>query len=41
MQIINATSLDYRTVNEVLRNADEDCVIKECCGQRFIAAGMS
>ena len=41
MNIINAANLDYRAVNEALRKADRDCIIEGCCGQRFIAAGMS
>ena len=41
MQVIDAANLDYRAVNEALRNAETDYIIKNCCGQRFIAAGMS
>ena len=41
MQIIDAANLDYRTLNEALRGAETDYTIKGCCGQRFIAAGMS
>ena len=41
MKLIDAKDLDYRTLNEELRKADEDCTIEGCCGQRFIAAGMS
>lgn len=41
MKLIDATNLDYRTLNETLRQTDEDCIINGCCGQRFIAAGMS
>lgn len=41
MKVINAKNLDYKMLNEELHNTDEDCVIDECCGQRFIAAGMS
>lgn len=41
MKIINAIDLDYRAVNEALRETDSDCTIEGCCGQRFIAAGMS
>ena len=41
MKIINAANLDYRAVNEALCDADKDCIIEGCCGQRFIAAGMS
>ena len=41
MKIIDAANLDYKAVNEALRRTDGDCMIKGCCGQRFIAAGMS
>ncbi|MDE6893607.1 MAG: glutamate synthase [Lachnospiraceae bacterium] len=41
MQVIHAADLDYRAINEALRKTDGDCTIKGCCGQRFIAAGMS
>ena len=41
MQVINVKKLDYKALNEALRKADKDCSIEGCCGQRFIAAGMS
>ena len=41
MKLIDAKNLDYKTLNEELRQADGDCTIDGCCGQRFIAAGMS
>lgn len=41
MQVINAANLDYEAVNKALREADRECTIECCCGQRFIAAGMS
>lgn len=41
MKLVNAKNLDYKILNEELRKADEDCIINGCCGQRFIAAGMS
>lgn len=41
MQIIDAANSDYKTVNEKLRSTNEDCTVRNCCGQRFIAAGMS
>ena len=41
MQIIDAADLDYRAVNEALREAESDFIIEGCCGQRFIAAGIS
>ena len=41
MMVIDAKELDYRTLNEHLRKTQEPCHIIGCCGQRFIAAGMS
>lgn len=41
MNIIDATTLDYRAINEKLRQTDECCSLTGCCGQRFIASGMS
>lgn len=41
MLSINADNLDYRTLNQILRENSEDCTISGCCGQRFLAAGMS
>ena len=39
--LIDVTGLDHQAVNDALRETDSDCVITGCCGQRFIAAGMS
>ncbi len=39
--LLNAKNLNYRVLNEILRKVDGDCNIIECCGQRYIAAGMS
>ena len=39
--LIHAEKLDYRSLNEAIRNADDQATIDGCCGQRFIAAGMS
>ena len=41
MTLIEVTNLDYKTVNENLRQSKSDCTLTGCCGQRFIAAGMS
>jgi glutamate synthase domain-containing protein 3 len=41
MKVINATSLDYKALNEILRKPERNYVINGCCGQRFIGAGMS
>lgn len=41
MKVIDATNLDYRTLNEILRQTEGDCTIEGCCGQRFIGTAMS
>ena len=38
--IIQAAGLDHQALNAALRQSVEDCRIEDCCGQRFIAAGM-
>ena len=39
--VIDAKDLDSRTLNARLREAQEPCTLVGCCGQRFLAAGMS
>ena len=39
--VIDAKALDYKTLNDNLRGVQGDCTVTGCCGQRFIAAGMS
>lgn len=39
--VLNAANLDYKGLNDRLRKTEGDCLITGCCGQRFIAAGMS
>ncbi len=41
MNLINTNGLDHREINEAIRKTPGDCVLAGCCGQRFIAAGMS
>ena len=41
MNLIDTNGMDHREINEVIRKTSGDCVLAECCGQRFIAAGMS
>lgn len=41
MATINIQGMDYRTLNQTLRALREPCTLTGCCGQRFIAAGMS
>ena len=38
---INAKNVDYKDLNHALREADGDCTVSDCLGQRFMAAGMS
>lgn len=37
----DVSKMEHRAVNEYLRGTDCDCTLTGCCGQRFIAAGMS
>ena len=41
MTKISAEGLEHRELNEAIRNTEGSCEIEGCCGQRFIAAGMS
>ena len=41
MSTIRAQGLDHKKLNDAIRDAGGECTIKACCGQRFIAAGMS
>ena len=41
MKRIDASALDFKALNEKLRQSDADCSIEHCCGQRFLAAGMA
>lgn len=41
MTLIDVTGLDHRSLNEKLRDANGPVTLTGCCGQRFIAAGMS
>jgi len=38
---INAKDLDHKALNESIREGGESLTLEGCCGQRFIAAGMS
>jgi len=38
---IDAKNMDFTTLNQQLREANGDCVVENCLGQRFIAAGFS
>ena len=39
--LLDVKGLDYKTLNETLRESAGNITIEGCCGQRFIAAGMS
>lgn len=39
--IIDAMQMDYKTLNEEIRRSDDEITVSKCCGQRFIATGMS
>jgi len=41
MLFICAEGLEHRELNKSIRDIQEPCTITDCCGQRFIAAGMS
>lgn len=41
MFVIDAVNLGYKQLNESLKLYKNDCTITNCCGQRFIAAGMT
>ncbi len=41
MMMIDASGLDHKALNEAIRGTEGDCEVTGCCGQRFIAAGMS
>ena len=41
MKVLNVEALDHQAINDSLRQIREDCTLVNCCGQRFIAAGMS
>ena len=41
MKTIDATGLDYQALNALLRETAGDCAIRHCCGQRYLADGMT
>ena len=41
MTLINVKDLDHKAINNTLRQVEGACTLVGCCGQRFIAAGMS
>lgn len=41
MMVINAYGMESRELNQMIRAAGDGCILTNCCGQRFLAAGMS
>ena len=41
MTRVYAEGLEHRELNDAIRGIHEPCTVEACCGQRFIAAGMS
>lgn len=41
MRTIDVKDLDFKALNEQIRESDGDLSLTGCCGQRFIAAGLS
>ncbi len=41
MTIIDAADYGYQMLNERIRKADAQCTVDNCCGHRFLAAGMA
>lgn len=39
--LIDARGLEHRALNDMIRNSKGVCTLEGCCGQRFIASGMS
>lgn len=41
MLLLSAKELNFDALNDIVRKSENDCVINDCLGQRFIAAGLS
>lgn len=41
MLLLSAKDLNFDALNDIVRKSESDCVINDCLGQRFIAAGLS
>lgn len=41
MMTINAQGMESQELNQMIRAAGDCCTLVNCCGQRFLAAGMS
>ena len=40
MLLLSAKELNFDALNDIVRQGENDCVINDCLGQRFIAAGL-
>lgn len=40
MKLVDAKQIDYKILNDKIRNSDDDVTINGCLGQRFIAVGL-
>lgn len=40
MLSIDAAGMDFRILNQLIRDSQDDCELLHCCGQRFLAAGL-
>ena len=38
---INAEDMDHRSLNKAIQASTGPCTVEGCCGQRFLASGMS
>jgi glutamate synthase domain-containing protein 3 len=38
--VIDAREHDFKKLNELIRNAGENCTVENCLGQRFIGSGL-
>lgn len=41
MKKLDVKDFTHQEINDALREIQGDCILTNCCGQRFIAAGMS
>ena len=41
MLLLSAKELNFDALNDIVIKSENDCVINDCLGQRFIAAGLS
>lgn len=39
--VIDANGMHFKVLNEKIRDCNEDVIVNNCCGQRYIASGMN